>query len=47
MSNNQVFAALCGVIVAFATLVKYYLDAKIDPVARQVDLLVHYMAEQK
>lgn len=51
MTNEQVFFAIAGLQVALIGLLagffKYYLDAKIDPVAKQVDLLVHYMIEHQ
>ena len=47
MSINQLFFALVTVMGVFAGFFKYYLDAKIDPVAKQVDLLVKYMIEHE
>lgn len=51
MTNIQLFLSLLGVIVAVfgsqLVMVKMYVDAKIDgkidPLAKQVDLLVQYM----
>lgn len=51
MSNIQLFLSLSGVLVAlFASqivMVKMYVDAKIDPIAKQVDLLVQYMIDHE
>ena len=51
MTNEQVFFATAGMTVTLigllAAFLKYYLDAKIDPVAKNVDLLVHYMIEHQ
>ena len=51
MNNNQMFFALVGVMLTLFALamgfIKYYIDAKIDPVAKQVDLLVQYMVEHQ
>lgn len=47
MTTTQLFFAIAGLMVTlFGTalvFVKYYVDAKIDPVARNVDMLVQYM----
>jgi hypothetical protein len=43
MSTTQLFFALTGVVLACAGAFKLYLDAKIDPIKDQVDLLVQYM----
>jgi hypothetical protein len=47
MTNAQLFFALAGVLVTIsgmlAGFIKYYLDAKIDPVQRNVQQLVDYM----
>jgi len=51
LTNIQLFLSLLGVIVAVfgsqLVMVKMYVDAKIDgkidPLAKQVDLLVQYM----
>ena len=45
MSINQLFFALVGVMAMFAGFFKYYLDAKVDPVAKNVDQLVHFMMD--
>jgi hypothetical protein len=47
VTNNQLFFALAGLIVTLATLMKYYIDAKIDPVASDVKLLVQYMVSHE
>ena len=51
LSNIQLFLSLSGVLVAlFASqivMVKMYVDAKIDPIAKQVDLLVQYMIDHE
>jgi hypothetical protein len=51
MTNTQLFFSLLGVLVAIfgsqTIMLKMYMDAKIDgkidPLAKQVDLLVQYM----
>ncbi len=43
MTTNQLFFAITGVFAAGLGFLKYYIDAKIDPVANQVSLLVNYM----
>ncbi len=43
MSTTQLFFSLIGVMIAFAGFFKYYIDAKIDPIAKQVATLVDYM----
>lgn len=47
MSIEQAVITLGGVMVtvgaAIAGFSKYYIDAKIDPVAKSVDQLKHYM----
>jgi hypothetical protein len=47
MTIAQLFFALAGLTVTLTGLLagffKYYLDAKVDPIAKQVDLLVQYM----
>lgn len=43
MSNNQLFFSLVGVLIALFTFMKYYLDAKIDPVKQQVDKAIDYL----
>lgn len=51
MANVQVFFATAGVMVTLTGLLagffKYYLDAKVDPVAKQVDVLVQYMVSHE
>jgi hypothetical protein len=48
---EQLFFALAGLIVtlqiAQAGFFKYYIDAKIDPLTKQVDLLVKYMVDHE
>jgi hypothetical protein len=47
VSNNQLFFALAGLILAVNGLsigfLKYYIDAKIDPLSKQTGELVQYM----
>lgn len=47
MTNNQLFFALAGLMLAIngltAGFLKYYIDAKIDPVGERVNELVQYM----
>ena len=43
MTNNQLFFALLTVLFAMGGAFKLYLDAKTDPIKKQVDLLVNYM----
>ena len=43
MTNAQVFFAIAGLITGQTIFVKMYIDAKIDPLKEQVDLLVQYM----
>ncbi len=43
MTTNQLFFALAGLFISCMAFMKYYIDAKIDPIAKQVDLLVQYM----
>lgn len=47
MTVNQMFFAIAGLLVTLFGLAlgffKYYIDAKIDPVSRNVDMLVQYM----
>lgn len=49
MSIEQAVITLAGVMVtvgaAIAGFGKYYLDAKIDPVSKNVDQLVHFMMD--
>lgn len=47
MTTAQLFFALAAVMGLFAGFFKHYLDAKIDPVAKQVDLLVKYMIDHE
>lgn len=47
MTNNQLFLSLAGLLVALNGLMlgylRWYIDAKIDPVAKNVEMLVQYM----
>lgn len=47
MTNTQVFLAVAGLMVTLFGMAmaffKYYIDAKVDPVAKNVDMLVQYM----
>ena len=43
MTTNQLFFALMGVLLALAGLLKWYIDAKIDPVGADVRRLIDYM----
>ncbi len=51
MTTNQLFFAIAGLIITLFTLAmgffKYYIDAKVDPIAENVRLLVHYMIEHQ
>jgi hypothetical protein len=47
MTTNQLFFALAGLMVTlfgvFGVFVKYYLDAKLDPIQAQVKQIIDYM----
>jgi hypothetical protein len=43
MSTNQLFVGLAGLYLAGLGFLKYYIDAKIDPIAKDVAMLVQYM----
>ena len=43
MTTNQLFFAVAGLVVAVMAFFKYYIDAKIDPVAADVKRLIDYM----
>lgn len=47
MTTDQLFFAMGGLMVTLFVMamgfLKYYLDAKVDPVAKNVDMLVQYM----
>ena len=51
MSTNQLFFAMGGLMVTlfgiFMAFVKYYIDAKVDPIAADVKLLVTYMIDHE
>jgi hypothetical protein len=47
VSTNQVFFSVAGLLVTLFGLgiafFKYYIDAKLDPIGKNVDMLVQYM----
>ena len=43
MTNNQLFFDLVTVIFAVAALMRWYIDAKIDPISDNVRRLIDYM----
>lgn len=47
MTNTQLFFAILGSVTALfviqSTLLKFYLDAKLEPIGKQVEMLVQYM----
>lgn len=47
MNITQLFLAVAGlnitVFLALAGFIKYYLDAKVDPIAKGVDKLIDYL----
>jgi len=47
MSNNELFFSLAGVVLVLVTFLvtflKYYIDAKIDPVSANIKQLINYM----
>ncbi len=43
MTNNQMFLALAALYLSGLGFLKYYIDAKIDPIAKDVAMLVQYM----
>lgn len=49
MSIEQAVITLAGVMVtvggALGAFGKYYLDAKVDPISKNVDQLVHFMMD--
>jgi len=49
MSNEQLFLSLLGTQITisalFAGFLKYYIDAKIDPIAKQMDILTKFIIE--
>lgn len=47
MTNTQLFFAIVGVFAAQTTLLTLYINAKIDPVKDQVNLLVQYMVSHE
>jgi hypothetical protein len=47
MTTTQLFFAMATLFLAIAVLMKYYIDAKIDPIASDVKMLVQYMIEHE
>lgn len=51
MNSNQLILSIAGLLltqtIAILGFIKYYIDAKIDPVSKQVDLLVQYMIQHE
>jgi hypothetical protein len=47
MTTTQLFFAMATLFLAIAVLMKYYIDAKIDPLASDVKMLVQYMIEHE
>jgi len=43
LTNNQLLLSIAGLILAVGAWLKWYIDAKIDPVSKNVDMLVQYM----
>ena len=47
MTTIQLFLSIAGLnitlLIAAMGFLKYYIDAKIDPIAKNVDMLVQYM----
>lgn len=43
MTTNQLAGLIITIAIAAIGFFKYYIDAKIDPIKSQVDLLVQYM----
>lgn len=43
MTTNQLAGLIVTLFIAGLGFLKYYLDAKTDPIKTQVDLLVQYM----
>jgi len=43
LTNNQLLLSIAGLILAVGAWLKLYIDAKIDPVSKNVDMLVQYM----
>jgi hypothetical protein len=43
MTNNQLFIAFAGLYLSGLGFLKYYIDAKIDPISKDVAMLVQYL----
>lgn len=43
MNTNQLFFALAGLMIGLTGFLKYYIDAKIDPMQSQIKQLIDYM----
>jgi hypothetical protein len=43
VTSNQLFFSIAGLTIAEVGFLKYYIDAKIDPLAKQMSDLVQYM----
>ena len=43
MTINQVFFAIAGLMLIATGFIKYYLDAKLDPLSADVKRLVDYL----
>ena len=47
MTNNQLAGLIVTLFLAAASAFKLYLDAKVNPIKEQVDLLVNYMIQHE
>lgn len=51
MNTDQLFFGVAGLMISLFGLtiafLKYYLDAKIDPISKSVDTLVQYMVSHE
>ena len=43
MTTNQLFFAMASLVVALMAFFKYYIDAKVDPIAADIKRLIDYM----
>jgi hypothetical protein len=43
VTTNQLFFAMAGLIITLAGFFKYYMDAKVDPIAADVKRLIDFM----
>jgi hypothetical protein len=43
MTTSQLFFAVAGLLIAGFGFLKYYIDAKIDPIAADVKRLIDYL----